>query len=213
VASEGKKQVVFVGLGNPGIKYERTRHNIGYMIVKSFASKKGWSFKEEEQFNAYVAKGQIGDATVHLLLPTTYMNLSGMAVKAYLDYFKFGIDSLIVISDDVALPFGQMRLRAMGSHGGQNGLRSIEAHLASTHYVRLRMGIGSPQERQELANYVLAPFSSEEVAALAAFIDRGGEVMQNLLGSTLLNAMNATNMKPPVTGEEKKNESKQTKSL
>lgn len=210
------KHYVFVGLGNPGPKYEKTRHNIGYMVVKSFASKKGWSFKEEGRFNAYVAKGQLGDATVHLVLPTTYMNLSGMAVKAYLDYFKFGLETLVVISDDVALPFGQARLRAMGSHGGQNGLRSVEAHLGSSHYTRLRMGIGGPLGKMDLADYVLAPFSSEEVAALAAFIDRGVEVMQGLLGSTLTHVMNVVNTKidlkqPPETGEEKRDESKQRK--
>lgn len=189
------KNTVFVGLGNPGAKYEKTRHNIGAMVVKSFASKRGWSFKEEGRFNAYIAKGLIEGTMVHLMLPTTYMNLSGIAVKAYLDYFKFGVEALAVVSDDAALPFGQMRLRAEGSHGGQNGLRSIEAYLGSSHYARLRMGIGSPQGKQDLADYVLAPFSSEEVAALAAFIDRGVEAMQRLITRPFSDVMSAVNAK------------------
>lgn len=203
---------VFVGLGNPGSKYEKTRHNIGYMVLKDFARKEGWSFKEEMRFNALIAKGRIGNATVHLLLPTTYMNLSGMAVRPYLDFFKIGPDSLVVVSDDVALPFGQIRLRSMGSPGGHNGLKSIEAHLGTSQYARLKMGVGSPEGNQDLADFVLAPFGVEEVAALGAFIDRGTQVLRRMLDDTLSNVMNAINAKPidltkpPVTGEEKRNE-------
>lgn len=209
---------VFVGLGNPGSKYEKTRHNIGFMVVKDFARKMGWSFKEERQFSAFVAKGLVGDVMVHLLLPTTYMNLSGMAVRAYLDYFKLGLDCLVVINDDVAFPFGQMRLKSMGSAGGHNGLKSIESHLGSSLYVRLRMGVGSPQKTEELADYVLASFNAEETAALVTFVDRATQILRSLLTETVSNVMNAVNAKielkqPPTTGEEKRDESKQTKPL
>lgn len=187
-------------------------------MVKSFASKRGWSFKEEGRFSGFVAKGVVGDATVHLVLPTTYMNLSGMAVKAYLDFYKLSAENLVVISDDVALPFGQMRLRGMGSAGGHNGLKSVEAHLGTANYVRLKMGVGSPQGMQELADYVLAPFNAEEVAALAAFIDRGSQAMESLLTDTVSQVMNVINGKnelkqAPATGEEKRDESRQTKPL
>jgi len=184
------------------------------MVVKDFARKAGWCFKEEWRFSALVAKGQIGDAVVHLVLPTTYMNLSGMAVRPYLDYYKLGADTLLVVSDDTALPFGQIRLRSMGSPGGHNGLKSVEAYLGTSQYARLKMGVGAPEPGRGLADYVLAPFGAEEIAALGAFIDRGTLVLNHLLDDSVSNVMNKVNTKveminkPPETGEEKRNESK-----
>ena len=130
--------MMIVGLGNPGKKYEMTRHNMGYLVVQVFAHKYGWMFKEEKQLNAKIAKGKVRDAVIHLVLPTTYMNESGRAVRKVMDYYKWDIDDLLVIVDDIALPFGEMRLRKMGSAGGHNGLESVQKHVGTTRYARLR---------------------------------------------------------------------------
>jgi peptidyl-tRNA hydrolase, PTH1 family len=152
-----------------------------------------------------VARGQCDDATVHLILPTTYMNNSGIAVRRYLDYFKLMPQQLVVVVDDVALPFGEMRLRGEGSSGGHNGLKSLTEHLATSHYARLRMGIGSnmghPQSHPEgqpegympLADYVLSDFSTSEVGQLEEFIDRGTQVLMRLIKEPIAIVMNAIN--------------------
>ena len=148
---------LIVGLGNPGAAYEKTRHNVGFNIVKSFAAKQGMVFKH--------ASHLIGDFAqrdkTFLLLPTTYMNSSGDAVRRCVDYFKVPLDHLMVVCDDVALPIGTMRMRTKGSSGGHNGLKSIEAHLNTEHYARLRVGVSGPQH-EELVDYVLGKFSQEE---------------------------------------------------
>lgn len=183
---------VFAGLGNPGPQYEMTRHNIGFLVVKALASQMGWHFKEETRFNAYVVKGLIDGANVHLLLPTTYMNASGSAIRRYMDYYKIDPKHLIVVVDDIALAFGQLRLKGMGSAGGHNGLKSVETHLGTSHYMRLRMGIGHPGE-QVLADYVLDPFTKQELEQLVAFIDQGVIVLRRMLKESPSRVMNAVN--------------------
>lgn len=165
-----ERHYVIVGLGNPGLKYENTRHNIGWQAAKALARQLGLSFKEEKRFQALVSKGKYEGTTFHIVLPLTYMNESGKALKAYLDFHKLGTDVLIVISDDVELPFGQLRLRKQGSSGGHNGLKSIEAHLGTRQYVRLKMGIGRDLGVPVLADYVLDSFKPEEKAELDQFI-------------------------------------------
>lgn len=186
---------LFVGLGNPGPKYGNTRHNVGFHVIEKFAERLGWSLKEDRRFNAKVAKGVSDNQTVHLVMPLTFMNLSGMAVKPYADYFKIPLDHLVVVMDDISLAFGQLRLRAMGSAGGHNGLKSIEHFLGTSHYVRLRMGIGHPGEAM-LADYVLEPFNPAEQQELPAFIDRGVQVLQRLLKESLARVMNSVNTVP-----------------
>lgn len=185
---------VFIGLGNPGREYEWTRHNMGYLVVQGFARKMEWRFKEDRRLSAYVAKGLIEGKMVHLLLPTTYMNLSGLAAKHYLDFFKLDVRCLAVVADDIALPFGQLKLKTMGSAGGHNGLKSIEVHLGTSHYIRLRMGIGHPGEKG-LSDYVLDPFTSEELEKLETFIDRGIDVLQRFLKESVSQVMNTVNTK------------------
>lgn len=221
---ETVKHCVIVGLGNPGKKYEATRHNIGFMVVKELASKLGWRLKEETQFSAYCAHGQVGDTICRLLLPTTYMNNSGQAVRRYLDYYQLGPENVIVVTDDVALPFGEMRLRTMGSAGGHNGLKSVEAHLGTRHYIRLRMGVGAPDklgsDDDALADYVLSGFSGNEAKTLPHFVEKGAHVLWQLLHEAVTRVMNEVNgkgpkvkQKPPQEGQENKNESKQEKSV
>ncbi len=204
-AEKEQKRVVIVGLGNPGKAYEHTRHNIGFMVVRELALKLGLHFKEGERFKALVAKGKVGEADLHLVLPQTFMNLSGEAVRAYLDYYQLAPKHLIVVSDDIALPFGDMRLRMMGSAGGHNGLKSIEAHIHTRHYVRLRMGIESHERSEKgLADYVLDYFSNEEKHRLEPFIERGTVVLERLLKEEVSCLMNEVNVrritKPPKEG-------------
>lgn len=193
---------IFVGLGNPGAQYAMTRHNMGYLVVEAFAAQHGWLLKEDGQFNARIAKGVLEEQTVHLLLPLTYMNLSGQAVKRYLNYFKIAVNQVLIIMDDIALPFGELKLRAMGTSGGHNGLKSIETSLGTSHYKRLRMGIGDPGEKM-LASYVLESFSLTEQQSLSEFIDFGTNVMKRLLKESFIQVMNQVNTrktKSPVTG-------------
>lgn len=192
----GEGSFIFVGLGNPGQEYEKTRHNLGYLVIKTFADRMGWKFKEEKRLNAFVTKGVVENNTVHLLLPTTYMNLSGIAVRRYLDYLKLESVELVVVMDDIALPFEQLRLKTMGGTGGHKGLKSVEAHLGTSHYMRLRMGIGHPGEKV-LADYVLEPFNREELEKLEIFVDRGIEVLKRLLKENPSQVMNTINMSPP----------------
>lgn len=190
-----QRDFIFVGLGNPGPQYEMTRHNIGYLVIKALARRMGWFFKEEQRFSAFVAKGLVGDVRLHLLLPTTYMNLSGVAVRRYLDFFKLDMAHLVVVADDIALSFGQMRLKTMGSSGGHNGLKSVEAHLATSQYMRLRMGIGHPGEKV-LSDYVLDPFAQHELEHLVPFVDRGADTLVRLLKESVSQVMNTVNATP-----------------
>ena len=183
---------LFVGLGNPGPQYEMTRHNIGYMVVQEFAKSLSWSFKEDRRFNALVTKGIIEELTVHLMMPLTFMNLSGEAVRRYIDYFKLPLKKLVIIADDIALPYGQLRLRTMGGDGGHNGLKSIHVHLGTAHYMRLRMGIGHPGQKM-LTDYVLDAFSATEKKELPALIDRGVEILKRLLKENPSHVMNSVN--------------------
>ena len=187
---------MIVGLGNPGQKYEMTRHNMGYLVAKAFARSEGWSFKEEKRFNSFVAKGRIGEITVSLLLPTTYMNESGIALRRYLDFYRLTPDAVIVVTDDIALPFGELRVREGGSAGGHNGLKSVEAHLGTDGYVRVRMGIQTDQQRESLADYVLDAFSQNELVGLTTFIEKGAAVAKRLvMGDPISAVMNAVNPK------------------
>lgn len=189
------KQIVVVGLGNPGKDYALTRHNLGYLVVQALAHIHGWLFKDEKSFHASVAKGKIGAVSVHLLLPLTYMNESGLAVRRYLDYYKLGCQQVIIVVDDIDLPYGEMRVRLTGSPGGHNGLKSIQAHLGTQDYVRVRMGIGRQKQNETLAEYVLDTFSPEERLGLAVLIEKGAGVAKRLVNEEVSTVMNSVNTK------------------
>lgn len=191
-------QRVFVGLGNPGKKYEMTRHNLGYLVIQAFAHRHGWTLKEDKRFHAIVSKGQLEGGNVHLVLPTTYMNESGVAVKQYLEYRNLSVEDLVVVVDDVALPFGEMRLRQQGSAGGHNGLKSIQAHLGTSHYVRLRMGIGQEHGEGDLADYVLDTFSKDELKELPSVVSQGATILGSLLARDATSVMNTVNKKTKI---------------
>jgi len=190
---------VIAGLGNPGKKYARTRHNLGFMVVEELAKKHGISFKEENEFGAKVAKGAIGEQPIHLLMPTTYMNESGRAIRRCLDFYKVTPAELLVVADDVAIPYGELRLRQMGSSGGHNGLKNIELHLSTQQYPRLRMGIGRQLgEGQPLADYVLGNFTPEELDSLTDFVQRGVDILERLTRETITHVMNTSNTRKAV---------------
>ena len=187
---------LFVGLGNPGKKYELTRHNIGYRVIQDWGSNLNLDFKQKSQFSAYVAKGHWQTTEIHLLLPTTYMNQSGQAVKKYMDYMNFKPEDLVVVVDDIAFPFGQLRLKSGGSAGGHNGLKSIEAHLSTKDYARLRMGIGH-NGSEVLADYVLENFTSDEKKTLNSFLSDGIKVLELLVKDNITQVMSKVNTLKP----------------
>ena len=176
---------LIVGLGNPGIKYEKTRHNLGFLAVDALAAKHGLSFKRGWRINGKIASGFIEETKVHLLKPATYMNLSGSAVVKAAQYYKVALEHILVIVDDVYVKFGAMRFRPEGGSGGHNGLKSIEACLGTQKYPRLRMGVG-PLNEKDLPNgkellleeYVLANFTSAEQQELAGVLERGASVVE-----------------------------------
>lgn len=151
---------IILGIGNPGIKYAQTRHNIGFEVVDSLA--KEWNvFFGQEKFTSSIAFAKIENIDVLLIKPLTFVNVSGVAAKKALEYFNLENASLLVIVDDIHLPVGKIRIRHKGSSGGHNGLKSMIQHLKTDHFSRLKVGIGNNKE-QELAQYVLSKFSHEE---------------------------------------------------
>jgi len=177
---------LIVGLGNPGEKYRKTRHNLGFEVIREFGRREGWDFKRDLRLQGKLANGVMKDQHFYLLFPTTYMNLSGVAVRKALHYFKLSQDSLLVVVDDVYVKLGEFRLREKGSSGGHNGLKSIEYELQTQNYARLRVGVG-PQDERELPDgrerfledYVLGCFTSGEEEFLPSVIDKGVQVISS----------------------------------
>lgn len=161
---------LIVGLGNIGPEYENTRHNIGFRVVEKLAEKLEVSFASDRLADS--AQGKYRGKQLFMLKPTTYMNLSGKAVRFHLDKHKIETKNLIVITDDLALPFGKTRLRPSGSDGGHNGLKSINELLQTQNYPRIKFGIGSNYPKGAQADYVLSPFTDEEESAIKPFIDK-----------------------------------------
>lgn len=188
---------VIAGLGNPGKRYEKTRHNYGELVIRDMARRLGWILKEDKHFQALMVKGSLKGKKLILAVPLTYMNESGRAVRALLDYYKVPVDHLAIACDDIAIEFGTMRLRSEGSAGGHNGLKSVEAHIGTPHYVRLRLGVGRGKREQTLADYVLDAFSSEEMAELPVLLEKAGAALSDLMCVPVQTVMNRVNAKPP----------------
>lgn len=213
--ADAERKIVFVGLGNPGKKYANTRHNYGFKVVEALAGTLGLVLHENKHYHAMTAKGRVQETEVHLLLPLTFMNASGQAVRQYLDYYKLMPRQIVVVCDDTALEFGQLRLRPQGSSGGHNGLRSVALHLGTERFARLRMGIGSKSGSQPLADYVLSDFSAEEKTLLDEYIKEGADALQSLITETIARVMGRVNTKltfqTSKEGQENTNEPKKTK--
>lgn len=168
---------LIVGLGNVGAQYELTRHNIGFLVLDRLADRLGASFSLDR--HAMVSQASFKGRTLGLVKPTTFMNASGKAVRYWMQQWNIPASQVLVITDDIALPFGKLRLRPKGSHGGHNGLRDIEAVLGSPEFARLRFGVGSDFPKGRQADYVLSPFPKAEMDVIIEPIDRSVEgIMQ-----------------------------------
>lgn len=159
-----------VGLGNPGVAYAHTRHNLGFIVLEELAKKHGFSLRKSEQFLGKVGSGTCADTKIYALLPTTYMNKSGDAVQRVATYYHIPASHILVVCDDINIPFGELRLKKEGRSGGHNGLKSLEAYFGPS-YARLRVGVGD-RVSGDLADYVLSPFTPQEEEELPNIIDQ-----------------------------------------
>ncbi len=189
----GTRLVMVVGLGNPGPRYARNRHNIGFQCVDLLAQRAHLTF-DRVQFRAVMAMGQFADTHVLLAKPQTFMNLSGQAVVPLLRYYKVELSDMLVLYDELDLPLGRLRLRAEGGAGGHNGMKSIIAQLGSQVFPRLRIGIGRPPGRMEPADYVLQDFSSDQEIEMAFVRPRVVEGIELWLREGIQAAMNQLNV-------------------
>ena len=169
-----------IGLGNPGKKYAPTRHNIGFIILDKFAEKNKLSFHPSKN-DYYFSEGTIVSSDFFLIKPTTYMNLSGIAVLDFLSENQIPLDDLLIVFDDINLPAGRIRLRKSGSDGGHNGIKSIIYHLQDDNFPRLRFGVGSDFTKGEMADYVLSKFSKEEFEIVYKQIDFTVELIEEFI--------------------------------
>ena len=170
-----------VGLGNPGPEYEKTRHNVGFRAVDLLAKDAGGKI-DRAKFRGLCRTCELGGHKVLLLEPQTYMNNSGESVQLAAMFYKIPLDHILVLSDDISLPVGRIRVRAEGSAGGHNGLKSIISHLGSQSFPRVRIGVGAkPHPDYDLADWVLSCFSGEEEAALEPAVDHAAKAVLELM--------------------------------
>lgn len=186
---------LIVGLGNPGKAYERTRHNIGFIAVEQLARQFGLAFHQKVRFKGSLAEGKIGEASVLILMPLTFMNLSGEAVALATHYFNIDLSRLLIVLDDVDLPLGQIRMRINSGPGTHNGLKSVEEHLQTNRYARLRIGVGDRLEG-DLADHVLGRFSEEEEKALPQVLGKAVQAIEVWLDKGITRAMDFANVRP-----------------
>jgi len=169
-----------IGLGNPGKKYESTRHNIGFIILDEIAYKHKLTFKPSKNDYLY-SEGSLLSSDFFLVKPTTYMNLSGIAVVDFLSKYLIPLNDILVIVDDVNLELGKIRLRQSGSDGGHNGLKSVIYHLQDDKFPRLRFGVGNKFQKGELADYVLDRFSQEELSSIKESVSYTIELVEQFI--------------------------------
>jgi PTH1 family peptidyl-tRNA hydrolase len=181
-----------VGLGNPGAEYAPTRHNVGFCVVGALAARHGIELSRRRH-QALFGRGRVGEVEVILAQPQAFMNNSGLPVRRLLDYYGLEPQHLLVVSDDINLDLGRLRLRRSGSHGGQKGLRSISQHLGTTEFARLRVGVGRLPAGRDATAFVLSPFRAVEREAAEAAIERAAEAVECALREDLEAAMRLYN--------------------
>ena len=184
---------LIVGLGNIGKEYENTRHNMGFMLVDRYLEYKNITDKFKEKFNAMYVETTINNEKVIFIKPTTYMNNSGIAVRAFLDFYKLDVQDVLVISDDLDLDLGKFRLRRNGSSGGHNGLKSIISHLGTDGFKRLRIGISN--DKDDVINYVLSKFSKKELNEIDTMFDTLVNVLDDYFVMDFTSLMSKYNRK------------------
>lgn len=181
-----------VGLGNPGPEYARTRHNVGYLVADRLACTLGAGF-DQRKFAAELAEARSGHEKVWIMKPRTYMNHSGEAVGAALRFWRLGLDDLVVVHDDLELDPFRVQVKVGGGHGGNNGVKSVNAHVGSPEYARVRFGIGRPPERMDPADWVLGRFAKAEEAEVEGCVDRAAEAARLCVELGPAKAMNQVN--------------------
>jgi PTH1 family peptidyl-tRNA hydrolase len=191
---EPMKKFLIVGLGNPGPEYKYTRHNVGFLVADRLADELNARFSSERYAEA--AKARYRGKMLIIIKPQTYMNLSGKAVRYWLEKEKIPLENLLVITDDINLPFGQIRLRGKGSHGGHNGLKNIIELLQTQQFPRLRIGIGKDFAPGEQVDYVLGKWTPAEVERLPGILDRSVDAVIHFVQEGLQNTMTKFNRKP-----------------
>ncbi|MBR6098276.1 aminoacyl-tRNA hydrolase [bacterium] len=182
---------LIAGLGNIGDKYCFTRHNAGFMTLDRWALTENFSFKQETKLKSFIAKNKINGEDIIFIKPTTFMNLSGEAVRAVMDYYKINVSDIIIIYDDIALPAGKIRLRANGSDGGHNGIKSIIQHIGTSNFNRIKIGIGPQIGPSE--HYVLQNFSKEQMDILKEVLDKSIEAAKSVIKDGMEKSQNLFN--------------------
>ncbi len=187
------KKFLVVGLGNIGPKYQNTRHNIGFRVLDTLAKEEDLSFETKKlgDLTTYKFKGR----TIILLKPNTYMNLSGKAVRYWLEKEKIPLENLLVVTDDINLPFGSIRLKAKGSAGGHNGLKDIEAQLNTSKYSRFRFGVGDEFHKGRQVDYVLGEWNNDEETTMHERLEKAIALIKSFATAGLSNTMNSFNGK------------------
>jgi PTH1 family peptidyl-tRNA hydrolase len=199
---------LIVGLGNPGKEYEQTRHNVGFRVADELARRYGISYGKKER-KAISGTGVIHGKKVVLTKPQTFMNLSGEAVRSLVDFYKVELPNILIVSDDLDIPLGTVRLRKSGSAGGQNGIKSVIQHLGTQEFSRLRFGIGRPPGKMQPKDYVLGVFQGDDAILAAQVIDRASDAVETWLKDGIELAMTRHNGNIDEPKPEKKSQVKE----
>lgn len=197
---------IIAGLGNPGRKYENTRHNIGFIALDLLAERNDIKINKLKH-KALVGEGRISGQKVLLVKPQTYMNLSGQSLREVMAYYKEDIEHLIVIYDDIDIPEGTIRIRKKGSAGTHNGMRSIVYDLASDQFPRIRIGMGA-ERKSDLKDFVLGGFSKEEKGLLEQAVEKAALAAERIVEKGIEKAMNEYNVRQKAAGKKKENDEK-----
>lgn len=187
---------LIVGLGNPGPEYDGTRHNAGADFVKAFADSHFLTFKLESKFHGFYARYQKDGADCHLLIPTTYMNNSGQAVRAIAQFYKIAPQNMLIAHDDLDLNPGTVRIRQTGGHGGHNGLRDIISQLSTKDFCRLRIGIGHPGNKADVTHYVLKKSSNKDQELIQEALDDALRIVPELIDGQIQSAIQTLHSQP-----------------
>lgn len=190
VSAESTAPALIVGLGNPGPQYEKTRHNVGFMVADALAGRIGGAFSSHKKSNSDVVQARLGSRSVIIAKPRTFMNLSGQPVAALARFFSIEPANIVVVHDELDIDFGALRLKLGGGEGGHNGLRSISQHLSTKDYLRVRVGVGRPPGRMDPASFVLKPFSAAERKDLGVVVEEAADAAELLLSAGLEAAQN-----------------------
>ena len=183
---------LIVGLGNPGTRYQFSRHNMGFLTLDQFASRYNISVSLKG-FESFYGKGMVGGMPVFLAKPQTFMNVSGFAVRKLTDYFKIDIEDLIIIHDDLDLPFKTIRLKLGGGHAGHKGLISVIDQLSDTEFIRVRIGIGKPADKSMVERYVLEPLNEKDLKLLPIITNTACDAVTMIVEYGIQSAMNQYN--------------------